>query len=113
MDEYLKRLDEQIAKLEEAQKEEERLEQEKFEKQNKSSDQIISIEDNSTENKVDIQNEIENILDHKADKPAINVNIENNTTVDNKDNINPYVANEPVKTEQSPKITTEPTYEEI
>ena len=78
MDEYLKRLDEQIAKLEAEQKEEERLEKERFEEQKKQNEQIINIDER---NKEELQNDIENILDHKVEKqpevstPVVNVNI--------------------------------------
>ena len=99
MDEYLKRLDEQIAKLEAEQKEEERLERERFEAQNKAKDEIVKVEE---ENKEDLQSEIENILDHKVQEPVVNVNI---TTP------------EPVKVEEKPAtddvVVTLPTYEEV
>ena len=99
MDEYLKRLDEQIAKLEAEQKEEERLEKERFEQKNKETDQIIQVEE---DNKDKLQNEIENILDHKVEQPIVNVNI---TTP------------EPPKVEEKPDsddvVVTLPTYEEV
>ena len=93
MDEYLKRLDEQIAKLEAEQKEEERLERERFEAQKKNENDIINIEE---ENKEDIQKEIEDILDHKSEKPVVNVNI---------------TTEEPAKIEEDP-ITVEEEKEE-
>ncbi|MBP5684723.1 MAG: hypothetical protein J6X02_05665, partial [Bacilli bacterium] len=101
MDEYLRRLDEQIAKLEAEQKEEERLERERFEAKNKEVDKVIN-EASEVDNKEKLQDEIEEILDHKVEKPVVNVNI---------------TTSEPVKVEEKPEsddvVVTLPTYEEV
>lgn len=110
MDEYLKRLDEQIAKLEAEQKEEERLEKERLEEQNKVETQIEKIE----ETKEDIKDEIADILDHKVEKPVVNVNIttEEPVKVEEVPTPSEVVVPEPTYIEHE-SVTTQPTYEEI
>ena len=102
MDEYLKRLDEQIAKLEAEQKEEERLEKEKQESKGNKTDQVIQIDEEKEVGKEEIEKDIANILDHETPKPVVNVNI--TTQVPNKEEDNTIKIEESIKDEEPIKV---------
>ncbi len=74
LDDYVKKLDEQIAKLEKEQEEEERKEREKLAAKEKEEKEI---ENTAIRDEKDIKKEINDILDHKSE-PTVNINI--NTT---------------------------------
>ena len=79
IDDYVKKLDEQIAKLEKEQEEEERREREKQQAKLEEENKIES----SSKDEKDIEKEIGDILDHKVPPTTINVNV-NTTKEENK-----------------------------
>ena len=105
IDEYVKKLDEQIAKLEKEQEEEERREKERLAEQNKIKEEI---KDTVVETKEDIEKDINNIFEHKTNDVVVNAPVEENKFITN-------VAEPVVIPEEDtrPKVTTAPTYEDV
>ena len=108
IDDYVKKLDEQIAKLEREQEEEERREKQRLEEQNKMATQIQNIKE---ETKEDIQNEIEDLLDHKQPtqpvQPVVNVEIK---TPSSDETPSVVTVREPIASVSEPVVTIhEPT----
>ncbi len=136
IDEYVKKLDEQIAKLEKEQEEEERREREKLAQKSK---EDANIEKTSVRDEKDVEKEINDIFEHKVESPAVNVNVnipkedkKPSYTIEKEEeipslvddgakvdvNVNNYSPIIEVKDDDEIKVTPykakqEPTYEEV
>lgn len=102
-DDYVKRLDEKIAELEKEEAEEKaRIEKEKQEKESN-----VVVEPVNKKTEEELQNEIEDIFNHKSQSQNINITINEPAKV--------IEVKEPVKVEQSiePKVNIDTTYETL
>ncbi len=106
IDDYVKKLDEQIAKLEREQEEEERREKEKLAAAKKEEEKI---ENTSVRNEKDIEKEISDIFEHKSEPSNVNTN--DNKTVEKPKYT--FIPNDNVVEEPVPSLDDKPVVDTV
>ena len=105
IDDYVKKLDEQIAKLEKEQEEEERRERERLAAKKQ---EEKDIENTPVNDERDIEREINNIFEDKSEPRDINININTSTKEEEKEEEEPKDINININTstkEEEPKVS--------